>query len=168
MGRLLGDSESVILINLGNLANTYQLLGRTEQAIRMRRDVYSGSLKLRGEEHGDTILAAYNYVVSLNELKRFEETKSVLRKPIPLARRVLGESNELTIKMRWNYASALYKDDCATLDDLREAVTTHEDLVQTARRVLGSAHPAAGAIGNSLRNAQEALRARETPPPGSS
>ena len=107
-------------------------------------------------------------MVSLNELKRFEETKSVLRKPIPLARRVLGESNELTIKMRWNYASALYKDDCETLDDLREAVTTHEDLVQTARRVLGSAHPAAGTIGNSLRNAQEALRARETPPPGSS
>ena len=33
----------------------------------------------------------------------------------------------LTLKMRWIYAKALYKDPGATLDDLREAVTTLED-----------------------------------------
>jgi len=41
-----------------------------------------------------------------------------LRKTIPVARRALGENNELTLKMRWIYAIALYKD---TLDDLCEA-----------------------------------------------
>ena len=35
----------------------------------------------------------------------------------------------------------LYEDDGATLDDLREAVTTLEDTERTARRVLGGAHP---------------------------
>ena len=40
-----------------------------------------------------------------------------------------------------NYARALYKDDGATLDDLREAVTTLEDAGRIARRVLGGAHP---------------------------
>ena len=52
-------------------------------------------------------------------LERFEEAKSLLRKTMPVARRVLGESHELTLKMRWIYAAALYRDDGATLDDLR-------------------------------------------------
>ena len=36
-----------------------------------------------------------------------------------VARRVLGESHEVTLRMRWSYAQTLYKDDGATLDDLR-------------------------------------------------
>ena len=59
---------------------------------------------------------------------------------------------------------ALYKDDSATLDDLREAVTTLEDTERTARRVLGGAHPLIGGIEFSLEKARAALRARETPP----
>ena len=43
--------------------------------------------------------------------------------------------------MRMNYARALYKDDDATLDDLREAVMTLEDAGRIARRVFGGAHP---------------------------
>ena len=44
------------------------------------------------------------------------------------------------------YATALYQDAGATLDDLREAVTALEDSEQTARRVLGGAHPTTKAI----------------------
>ena len=78
-----------------------------------------------------------------------------------MARRVLGESRELTLKMRWVYAEALYKDDGATLDDLREAVTTLEDSERIARRVLGGSHPTTGGIERHLRDARAALRARE-------
>ena len=60
--------------------------------------------------------------------------------------------------MRWLYAETLYKDDGATLDDLREAVTTLEETERTARRVLGSAHPDTVDIEASLRNARTALR----------
>ena len=67
--------------------------------------------------------------------------------------------------MRWGYARALYEDDAATLDDLREAVTTLEDVKRTARRVLGGAHPLTGGIERRLRDARAALRARETPTP---
>ena len=61
--------------------------------------------------------------------------------------------------MRWNYAEALYNDDGATLDDLREAVTTLEDATRIARRVLGGAHPTAVAIEANLQKARAALRA---------
>ena len=64
------------------------------------------------------------------------------------------------------YAQSLCRDDVATLDDLREAVTTLEDTARIARRVLGGAHPITAVIEDFLRNAQETLSARETPPRG--
>ena len=65
--------------------------------------------------------------------------------------------------MRFFYADALYLDDDATLDDLREAVETLEETERTGRRVLGSAHPLVGDFELSLRAARAALRARDTP-----
>ena len=85
--------------------------------------------------------AALNYAASLQGLERFEEAKSLMRKMTPVARRVLGESHDLTLGIRWSYARALSVNPGATLDDLREAVTTLEETAPIARRVLGSAHP---------------------------
>ena len=65
--------------------------------------------------------------------------------------------------MRSNYARALYKATGATLDDLREAVTTLEETSRITRRVLGGAHPLTGGVGRELLTARAALRARETP-----
>ena len=132
----------------------------------MLRDVYSGYLNLNGKEDSYTLHAANNYVTSLIGLERFEEAKTLLRKMVPVVRRVLGESNTLTLKMRWVYARALYKDDGATLDDLREAATTLEETERIARRVMGGLHPTTTGIENALRVARAVLRARETPRPG--
>ena len=87
---------------------------------------------------------------------------------MPVARRVLGENDDLTLRMRWMYATALYYDTGATLDDLREAVTALEETARTARRVLGAAHPTTVKIEHALAEARAALRARETPPPSES
>merc|ERR1712154_176294 len=129
------------LVAKGNLANSYQMLGRLDETLRMRRDVYSGRLKLLGEEHLQTLQEAYNYATSLGSLGRFEETKSLLLRTMPVTRRVIGESHELTLRTRSIYAQALYRDEGATLDDLRESVTTFEDAERIARRVLGGTRP---------------------------
>ena len=147
----------------GNLASTYQKLGRREEAMLLRRDVYSGNLKLLGAEHFDTLREAHNYATSLFGLERFEEGKALLRRTIPVARRVLGEVHDLALTMRWLYAAALCEDPGATLDDVREAVTTLEDAERIARRVLGGAHPTTVGMETTLRKARAALRARETP-----
>ena len=81
---------------------------------------------------------------------------------IPVARRVLGDSNDLTLRMRCNYAAALYYDEGATLDDLREAMTTLEDVAPTARRVLGGANPLTRSIEQGLRKARAWLVATES------
>ena len=60
---------------------------------------------------------------------------------------------------------ALYYNKDATLDDLREAVTTLEETERTAKRVLGGTHPVTVDIQSVLQNARAELHARETPPP---
>ena len=145
----------------GNLAISYARLGRDDDVLRMRRDVYSGWLKLEGREHELTLVAANNYASSLNELARFEEAKGLLRRMLRVARRVRGESHGCTLKMRTIYATSLLEDPAATLCDLREAVETFEDAARIARRVFGGAHPLPSVIEHNLRNSRSALRARE-------
>ena len=159
----LGDGKTNILAAQSNLAISYERLGQSEKALRMTRDVYSGTLKLYGEDHRDTLLQANNYADSLIRLQRFEEAKALLRKPVRVARRVLGESHDVTLRMRWGYAEARCRDDGATLDHLREAVTTLEETERIARRVLGGAHPITVGVESTLRGARSVLRARETP-----
>ena len=164
-GRRVGTSENAnhMLIIKSNLAKTYSSLGRLEEALQLETDVYSRTLKLHGKEHARTLRAASNYVSSLIELKRFQQAKKLLRKSIPAARRVLGESNQITLHLRCNYAQSLCCNAAATLPELHEAVTTFEDVGRIARRVLGGAHPFTTGVEDSLRKLRDALTTRETP-----
>ena len=159
--RRIGGTESDILITLANLAGTYDELGRREDSLRILQDVYSRRLEFSGEENVHTISAAINYAVMLNDLERSAESKSLFRKLIPVARRVLGDSHESMLRVKWAYARALYDDSGASLDDHREAVKMLEDSDRTARRVLGGAHPVTTGIEGDLRSVRAALRARE-------
>ena len=130
----------------------------------MRRGVYSGFLKLKGEESRDTLGVANNCASSLLNLKRFKEAKEFLREKLPVARRTLGKNDMVTLLIMGCYAEALCRDPAATLDDLREGVTTLEEIERTARRVLGGANPVTTGIEAELRCARAALEAREAPP----
>ena len=158
--RRLGAPEAALLTTQENLAGTYGELGRYEQALLMQRGVYSGRMKLYGEEHANTLLAATNLAMSLLGLQRFEEVKALLRKTMPIARRVLGENDFDMLTMRRLYARALITDADATLDDTREAVNTLEDTERTARRVYGGAHPLTGALEEHLQVSRAVLHAR--------
>ena len=81
-----------------------------------------------------------------------------MRKTMPVAQRVLGESHQLTLRMRGVYAVALHRN-CATLEDQREAVATLEETERAMRRVFGGAHPITMAITGALQRARAALRA---------
>ena len=161
LAQRIGASEDVILGIQGSLANTYSVLERFEQALLLRRDVYTRLVQKFGEEDGETLLETYNYAITLLSLRHFEEARSLLRKTIPVARRVLGENHERTLKMRMTYASSLYKDDGATLDEVRESVTMLEDTAGIARRVLGGAHPLTIDTEHNLKIIRAALHARD-------
>ena len=56
--------EEHILVTQGNLALTYAALGHLEKALSMERDVYSGFLKLHGEEDERTLHTVYQSPLS--------------------------------------------------------------------------------------------------------
>ena len=144
------------------LASGITIASLASYASRRGVGQYSGWLKLMGQEHYETLREANNYAWSLGGLNRFKEVKTLMRKTLPAARRVLGKNDVLMIRMRWVYAIALYQDPGATLDDLREAVASLEETERIARRVLGGAHPLTAGIDTTLRNARVVLRARES------
>ena len=158
------ELQGDILVAWGNLARTYRALGRSEEALRVVRDAYFEHCRLLGEDDTESLVLAENYASSIGGQGHFDEAKALLRKTMPMARRAIGESHELTLKLRRNYALALYKGDGATLDDLSKAVTTLEETARIARRVFGGSHPVTKGIERELRDARAALRARETPP----
>ena len=123
---------------------------------------YEEAVAVAVEECADDT-SANNYAAGLIALRRFEEVKTLMRKTLPVARRVLSESNKLTLKIRSTYAEALYVDPAATHDDLREAVNTLEETTQTVRRVFGGAHAFTKAIEHQLQDARDALYARGLP-----
>jgi hypothetical protein len=166
--RRVGAPEDHVLCIQGNLANSYYRLGQGEEALSMYRDVYSGYSRRLGEQHAMTIAAADNYAMSLINLRRFDEAKSLSRKTLPVVRRVFGDDHDTTLRARTIYAATLYEDAGATLDDLRESVTTFEEVERTMRRVLGGAHPNTMKIEIALQQARAKLRARETPPASAS
>ena len=84
-----------------------------------------------------------------------------LRKNARDLRRSLKKRDKKKPRMRWIYGTALYRDTSATLDDLREAVTTLEDTERIARRVLGGTHPTTASVERNLGDVRAALRARE-------
>ena len=161
MLRRIGTTEHNMLNVQSNLANSYGKMGRLEQALRMRKDIYSANLRLHGEESEETLAAGNNYASSLLQGLRFEEAKSLMRRLVPIARRFFGNSHEITFKMRITYAATMYN--CGTLEDLREAVETFVETERTARRVLGSAHPVVAECEAALRETRAALAAREAP-----
>ena len=162
-----------MLAVLANLASSYEAVGQTERALKLLKNVYARRLKLHGEEDERTLRAANNYASSLPNPQRFKEGKALLRKMVPVARRILGEGHRLALKMRLNYAQSLYMDVYgSTLDDLHESVTTLEDLERRSQRVLGIAHPFTKGVAIDLFQARTELSLHETesspsPPSGS-
>ena len=64
MLRRIGASEESMLVAQSNLALTYRSLGREQDALRLRQEVYSGCLNLLGGEHARTLIAAHNLAAS--------------------------------------------------------------------------------------------------------
>jgi hypothetical protein len=141
---------------------SYNALGRNEEALPLQRDVYSARLTLQGEEHQETIWSAGYLANSLYRTRRFDEGKALLRKVIPVARRVLGKSNIDVFRLRWSYGCFLCRAPGATPDDIREAVATLEETYRTVERVFGAEHAYTKEMNpHELHVAQADLRACE-------
>ena len=129
------------LVTQGNLASTYQLVGRPEDALRLRRVVYRGVLQRYGEDSVEANTEALNLALILRDTGNDPEAKELLRARIPVAERSLGRENYVYFRLRWTYAKSLADAADATLDDVVQAEALLDDTYTRFRRVMGDRHP---------------------------
>ena len=134
-----GAPQDHLLAVRANIAVCHGRLGREEQALEMRREIYATSIEIG--QAGDVIFRhALNLTKSLIDAKRYAEVQSFLSEQIPKARRALGVHDEIFLRLRLNYATSL-SDGAAARDDLVKAKTLQVELSSTIRRVFGPSHP---------------------------
>mmetsp|Transcript_16709 Transcript_16709/g.47733 ORF Transcript_16709/g.47733 Transcript_16709/m.47733 type:complete len:376 (+) Transcript_16709:346-1473(+) len=161
MKRRLGSSEQNILVAQTNIALCYYKLGRHQEALDLRREIYARGLAL-GVPSKDLFIDVLNLSWSMKECGLCAESKSFLREQLPAARRALGADHDTVIQLRWQHADALRLSDGASRDDVVEAVTLLEELSRTTQRIYGTSHPLANDIRNALGWARETLAAFDT------
>ena len=158
MMRRFGASQHSLLVTQGNLASTYQLVGRPEDALRLRRVVYRGVLQRYGEDSVEANTEALNLALILRDTGNDPEAKELLRARIPVAERSLGRENYVYFRLRWLYANSLA--DVAPCD-LVQAEALLDDTYTRFRRVMGGGHPDTAEIHECLLDTRRDLaRAR--------
>ena len=162
--RRLGRSEEsdAILAVQTNIAFTLSHLDRDEEALELERTIYRQRMASRGKFNVHTIRAALNLCVSLTNLERFEEARTLAQKTIPAVRCALGQDHDLTLCIRRNSAETISKDPKSTLADLRQAETTLRDVCRRTRRGVGTSHPETVICETMMRRLNETLAERNS------
>ena len=149
-GRILPNQDSTAtLTTKGNMVACLMALGRLSDAVRLAGDVYGKRVATQGEAHPEAIREGMNMAAAMigmpqgatvHERVHIREAKKFLLEQLPLAQRVLGAEDRVTLGIRREYARALYVDEKASPDELRESEEILDDLCRTSRRVLGPIH----------------------------
>ena len=112
-------SEGILGAQL-NLAACLPKLGRSDEALVLEREVYARRMAVLGVSHASTLMTGYNLAVSLDNLRRPEESKTLLQDHLlPVARTSLGADHYVTLAINQSLAAALVNDPEGTRDDLR-------------------------------------------------
>ena len=116
---------------------------------------------MSGERDEQTFRAASNLALVLSRSREHQvEAKELLRKVIPLSRRVQGEDHFYTLKMQWTYGDVLSSAPGATREDCLEAEKILEKVFGRYKRMLGENHPYTKTCESQLASARMMARMR--------
>ena len=135
-------------------------LERGDESHIIKREIYDRRVATLGVSDERTITSAMHVSASSVSLLRWDECKTFTRNQLPTARRSLGADHENTLKLKALLASSLCLDpentrndlrlnqygrwqpvfDLDTGDDILEAQTILQDVVQRQRRIFGQGH----------------------------
>ena len=92
----LGTEHFRTLNAVTNLAVTYRLQRRLEEALKLEENCLKSKRRLLGEEHVDTMESIWNLAAIYSELGRFNEAMAIEGRNLEIKKRVLGESHHQT------------------------------------------------------------------------
>ena len=143
MLRRLGGSRNILISAKANLSACYEVLGRDEETLELRREVWAYFEPQSPCQN--KFLSAINLSVSLRNQGRCEEAKSLLRKVLPEALRLHGPDHDTTLVIRRALVRTVFQDPESSLAELRQAEADFSDVCRRARRIFGASHPESAA-----------------------
>jgi tetratricopeptide (TPR) repeat protein len=121
---------------LFNVAESYSVLGKYQEAEQMYRQVLELREKVLGRDHPFTIASMNNFACTLDNLGKYKEAEAMYQQVFELLEKVLGREHPFTIASIDNLGVVLGR-----LERLEEAETMHRQALELTEKVLGREHP---------------------------
>ncbi|KAG8783010.1 hypothetical protein FRC15_005920 [Serendipita sp. 397] len=156
----LGENVQATLEAMVTLSNSYQSLGRAQEALPLQEEVLKRRRQLLGADHLDTLVAMNSLANSYHSLRRVEEALPLREEIFRKRKRLLGPDHLDTLNAMNNLANS-YK----SLRRAEEALPLQEEVLEKRRQFLGPDHPNTLVAMNNLANSYKSLgRAEEALP----
>jgi serine/threonine protein kinase/tetratricopeptide (TPR) repeat protein len=148
----LGADHPDTLRSMNNLANTYTILGRHAEALKLREETLSLRKAKLGPDHPDTLRSMDNLAVSYDALGRHAEALKLREETLALMKAKLGADHPDTLESMNNLA-----DSYLALGRHAEALKLHEETLAPMKTKLGADHPDTLRSMNNIANSYAAL-----------
>ena len=112
-GQRRGDYEGILKFR-SSIAICLEELGRSEEALRIKMEIYTQHVKILGTCHESTLIAALNLSQGLITNGNCTAAAKFLRDRMPEDRRVFEKEDVMMLRFRDNYALSLFKSKTAT------------------------------------------------------
>jgi tetratricopeptide (TPR) repeat protein len=149
--RVLGPDHPYTLTSRNNLANAYQDVGHTEQAIGLHEQTLTARERVLGPDHPDTLQSRSNLANDYWAAGRTEEAIGLHEQTLTARERVLGPDHPDILASRNNLAVAYQ-----AAGRTEEAIGLDEQVLAARERVLGPDHPDTLTSRNNLAVAYQA------------
>ncbi|MFG3041477.1 tetratricopeptide repeat protein [Streptomyces sp. NPDC048330] len=131
-----GSDHPETLAARGNLATTYQALGRDVEALDIREEILPAFERLNGAQSPSTIVARANLAASYQSAGRYDEAHRLKRQVLADRECTVGTQHLETVRARANLAQTL-----VALGRYQEALELEEQALADRERLLGPHHP---------------------------
>jgi tetratricopeptide (TPR) repeat protein len=130
--KTIGLENLDTLMAMRNLAISFALAGRREDALKLREELLALYRKVSTAEHPDTIAAMGNLATSYEEAGRREEALKLREEALALSRKVSGPEHPDTI-LAMEYLASSYEE----AGRFGEAIKMREEALSLFRKVIG-------------------------------
>ncbi|KAG8819521.1 hypothetical protein FRC19_009726 [Serendipita sp. 401] len=131
----LGSNTKTTLASMVKLSNSYYSLGRVEEALQLREEVFQKRKQFLGPDHLDMLMAMNNLAASYHSLGRVEEALALQEEVFQKRKQVLGPDHLDTLMAMNNLAASYY-----SLGRVEEALALQEEVLRKWKQLLGPDH----------------------------
>jgi tetratricopeptide (TPR) repeat protein len=133
--RAAPTERRTLLALQSNLAQSYQMTGRTAEAIVLYEQVLAET-ELLGEDHSDVLTTRGNLALAYLSTGRASEARDLQKQVLAESQRILGDDHPETVRARNNLAGAYL-----TAGRPTEAIPLQEKVMADWQSILGEKHP---------------------------